>query len=147
MYNRYIRNDNGVYTRIPEDASPRSDGSQRSGSPPQGSRPSDQRQNGSRQSRERDEHQRPSSREEPRQDSRPGGENTWHAQQEEPQPFPFFAKEEGEGIRHTLRKLLDRFHLDHVDTGDLLLLVLIFFLLQEDTDEELLIALGLLLIL
>lgn len=46
-----------------------------------------------------------------------------------------------------IRKLLDRFHLEHVDTGDLLLLLLLFLLFQEDADEELLIALGLLLIL
>lgn len=46
-----------------------------------------------------------------------------------------------------LRRLLDQFHLDHVDTGDLLLLALLFFLFREDADEELLVALGLLLIL
>ena len=43
--------------------------------------------------------------------------------------------------------MLDQFHLDSVDTGDLLLLGLLFFLFREDADEELLIALGLLLIL
>ena len=36
---------------------------------------------------------------------------------------------------------------DHVDTGDLLLLGLLFFLFRENADEELLVALGLLLIL
>ena len=46
-----------------------------------------------------------------------------------------------------LRHFLDQFHLDHVDTGDLLLLGLLFFLFREDADEELLVALGLLLIL
>ena len=35
----------------------------------------------------------------------------------------------------------------HVDTGDLLLLGLLFFLSREEADEELLVALGLLLIL
>ncbi|WP_295734378.1 hypothetical protein [uncultured Oscillibacter sp.] len=43
--------------------------------------------------------------------------------------------------------MLDQFHLDHVDTGDLLLLALLFFLFRENADEELLVALGLLLIL
>ncbi len=46
-----------------------------------------------------------------------------------------------------LRRLLSRFHLEDVDTGDLLLLILLFFLLEEKADDELLIALGILLIL
>jgi len=50
-------------------------------------------------------------------------------------------------IQRTLRRLLDRFHLENVDTGDLLLLILLFLLFEEDADEELLFALGLLLIL
>ena len=136
MYNRYIRNDNGAYTRIPED-----DGRQTGSSP-------DPIRSGGRQDGPSE-----SQRETHRQADRPGGGNAGYdwpprsGRQEERQPFPFPRPEEGEGVRHTLRRLLDRFHLDHVDTGDLLLLVLIFFLLQEDTDEELLIALGLLLIL
>ena len=52
-----------------------------------------------------------------------------------------------DGVTGFLRHLLDRFHLDHVDTGDLLLLLLLFLLFQEDAEEELLVALGLLLIL
>jgi len=43
--------------------------------------------------------------------------------------------------------LLDKLHLDNVDSGDLILLLMIFFLFREEADEELLIALGLLLIL
>ena len=46
-----------------------------------------------------------------------------------------------------LRRLLDRFHLEKVDSGDLLLLLILFLLFKEDADDELLIALGLLLIL
>lgn len=38
-------------------------------------------------------------------------------------------------------------HLDDLDTGDLLLLFLLFFLFKQKADEELLIAIGLLLIL
>ena len=52
-----------------------------------------------------------------------------------------------DGLTGMLRHFLDQLHLDHVDTGDLLLLVLLFFLFREDADEELLVALGLLLIL
>lgn len=52
-----------------------------------------------------------------------------------------------DGITGFLRKILDQFHLEHVDTGDLLLLILLFLLFREDADEELLVALGLLLIL
>ena len=42
---------------------------------------------------------------------------------------------------------LDALHLDDLDTGDLLLLFLLFFLFKQKADEELLIAIGLLLIL
>ena len=53
----------------------------------------------------------------------------------------------GESEESFLRRLLARFHLEDVDTGDLILLLLLFFLLEEKADDELLIALGLLLIL
>ena len=43
--------------------------------------------------------------------------------------------------------LLDALQLDDLDTGDLLLLFLLFFLFKQQADEELLIAIGLLLIL
>ena len=43
--------------------------------------------------------------------------------------------------------ILDALHLDDLDTGDLLLLFLLFFLFKQKADEELLIAIGLLLIL
>lgn len=46
-----------------------------------------------------------------------------------------------------LDKILARFHLSDIDSGDLILLLLLFFLFHEDGDEELMIALGLLLIL
>ena len=93
MYNRYVRNDNGVYSRIPqEDAAPPP---QEEASPPPPPPP-------------------------------PGG---------------------GDGLTGLLRHLLDQFHLDRVDTGDLLLLAILSFLFKEDADEELLVALGLLLIL
>lgn len=48
-----------------------------------------------------------------------------------------------------LRRILDKLGMGRVDTGDLLLLLLLFLLFSEggEKDEELLIALGLLLIL
>ncbi len=42
--------------------------------------------------------------------------------------------------------ILEKLNLNNLDTGDLLLLVLLFLLFREGEDEELLIALGLLLI-
>lgn len=46
-----------------------------------------------------------------------------------------------------LNRLLARLHLGDLDSGDLLTLLLLFLLFREGADEELLIALGLLLIL
>ncbi len=46
-----------------------------------------------------------------------------------------------------LRHFLDQLHLSQVDSGDLLLLALLLLLSREGGDEEVLIALGLLLIL
>ena len=43
--------------------------------------------------------------------------------------------------------ILESLHLEDLDTGDLLLLFLLFFLFRQKADEELLIAIGLLLIL
>ena len=98
MYNRYIRNDQGVYQRIPTPAPPR-------------------------QAQPRDERSSP---------GRPV---------QTPRPTPTG------GLGNLLSGLLGKLHLDHIDTGDLLLLAILFLLFQEDGDEELLMALGLLLIL
>ena len=46
-----------------------------------------------------------------------------------------------------LRRILDKLNLKDVDTGDILLLLLLLFLFSEGEDEELLFAVGLLLIL
>ncbi len=112
MYNRYIRNDSGTYTRIPEEE-PRGQSSQRPQPPPNhsGSEP-----------------HHPFGPPPPPPPPPPGGGFT-------------------DGLSGFLRNILDQLHLDHVDTGDLLLLGLLFFLFREDADEELLVALGLLLIL
>ena len=45
-----------------------------------------------------------------------------------------------------LGSILSKLKLDEIDSGDFLLLVLLFLLFREGADEELLIALGLLLI-
>ena len=44
-------------------------------------------------------------------------------------------------------RLLDKLHLGDLDSGDLLLLLIMFLLFRQEADEEVLIALGLLLIL
>lgn len=102
MYNRYVRNDRGVYTRIPqEEAEPKKNAPP---PPPPSSPPP-------------------------------------------PPPPPPSGGRASDGLTGFLRHFLDQFHLDRVDTGDLLLLAILFFLFKEDADEELLMALGLLLIL
>ena len=149
MYNRYIRNDNGSYTRIPEEvpsggpssSSPPPDGFH-SGSPPHGGPspegpgpggpppggPPPGSPDGPPPGGPHPGGPPPNGPGRPHQGSPPGGR---------PQ----------DGLTSFLRHLLDQLHLDHVDTGDLLLLALLFFLFREDADEELLVALGLLLIL
>lgn len=117
MYNRYIRNDDGVYTRIPQE--------DRQQSPP------------------------------PRQEAPPHADAQRQQQPPPhtpppppPRPSPGGSGHQAaDGLTGFLRHILDQLHLEHVDTGDLLLLVLLFFLSREDADEELLVALGLLLIL
>lgn len=117
MYNRYIRNDDGVYTRIPqEDRPPASSGAGPERSSPSGG-----------------------------QVPPPNTGDTSPPKQE--QRSPEGGSRWSDGLTGMLRHFLDQLHLDHVDTGDLLLLVLLFFLFREDADEELLVALGLLLIL
>lgn len=98
MYNRYLRNDEGVYTRVPMPDAPPAPEQGRSAPPPP------------------------------------------------PQPRPEPAHSERESAQ-LLSRLLDKLPLKCVDKGDLLLLLILFFLFEEKADDELLIALGLLLIL
>lgn len=132
MYNRYVRNDNGDYTRIPEQGGPSDhqasrdgpqppDGQQNRGSPPTHDAPADH-------------NRRPMPPAGPPPPGH-GGDR------------PPGSGHPPDGLTGLLRGFLDRLHLDQVDTGDLLLLGLLFFLFREDADEELLVALGLLLIL
>ena len=120
MYNRYIRNDRGVYTRIPQEDGPSSARPSPGAGPPPGGNPP------------------------------PGAPPNGPGAPPPPPPRPEHHRPPeggGDGLTGILRHFLDQLHLDHVDTGDLLLLGLLFLLFREDADEELLVALGLLLIL
>ena len=103
MYNRYRRNDTGVYTRISQNDPPPPGGGPKPGGPPPGPQP-------------------------PPEPKPPSG--------------PSHRPE-----RDILNRLLEKLHLGDLDSGDLLVLLLLFLLFREKADEELLIALGLLLIL
>jgi len=104
MYNRYVREDGGAYTRVPEpDTPPRAE-------------------------------EKPPYR--PQQASRPFS----------PPPPPDEEEAQAPEAKF-LDRLLAKLHLGDIDSGDLLLLLILFFLFREEADEELLIALGLLLIL
>lgn len=93
MYNRYIRNEQGAYSRIPQ------------------------------------------------QEPAPGPVSGRPPPPPPPEPSP--RPPEG----RFLDRLLSRLHLGDIDSGDLLLLLILFFLFREEADEEVLIAIGLLLIL
>ena len=99
MYNRYIRNDNGAYSRVAQQDAPKHQAAAPPPPPPPLSSP--------------------------------------------PQP----PKHEKIPESRFLDRLLGKLHLGDVDSGDLLLLLILFFLFKEEADEELLIAIGLLLIL
>ena len=107
MYNRYVRNDQGQYARLPQEELQ---------SPPPPQVPIDE-----------------PLREPPSKPPDPPPKKVTHT------PRPAEMK--------ILNGLLDKLHLGDIDAGDLLLLVLLFLMFRENGDEELLIALGLLLIL
>ena len=141
MYNRYIRNDNGTYTRIPEEGPP--PGGPPPGGPPPGGPPPGGPPPGG-----------PPPGGPPPGGPPPGGPPPGGPPPGGPPPGngsgsgrPPHGGRPSDGLTGLLQHLLDQFHLDHVDTGDLLLLALLFFLFRENADEELLVALGLLLIL
>ena len=108
MYNRYLRNDDGVYTRIPMQDAP-----YETPPPPQ--------HNG----------------------EAPHGDTQSHHSVRCGSP----PRRSAFGDERFLRRLLGKFNLRDVDTGDILLLLILFFLFEEKADDELLVALGLLLIL
>ena len=113
MYNRYVRNDNGSYSRIPQEEKR----TPQSGSFPENAAEKEETSN-----------------------------QVAHPATMIP-PVSEQKKQTKDGLTGILRHFLDQFHLEQVDTGDLLLLILLFFLFREEADEELLVSLGLLLIL
>lgn len=163
MYNRYIRDDRGVYTRIPQEenraatTSHREESRKDEPSPPHRQGPSNTLRGAAAQKNTAD-HSAPR-----RADSGPEAEPNHRQKSAEHAAagreygarhggFSDFGRKTAsggvsDGLTGILRHFLDRFHMDYVDTGDLLLLGLLFFLFREDADEELLTALGLLLIL
>ena len=123
MYNRYTRNDTGVYTRMPQ--------SKLSSDPPKKHTGFGQNTPGNT----------PQNAPGNTLQNAPGknvfaSPNALHST-----PFPQRPE------RDVLNRVLEKLHLGDLDAGDLLVLLLLFMLFREKADEELLIALGLLLIL
>lgn len=139
MYNRYMRNDDGSYTRIPEE-----EPSRRGARPPGGGDLRDDAGAEPGRTGEAPDGAHARGGDGP---SGQGPESFRGGGAFDGPPPPPFGGDRGDGLTGFLRHFLDRWHLDSVDTGDLLLLGLLFFLFREDADEELLVALGLLLIL
>ena len=110
MYNRYLRNDDGVYTRIPMQEDAPQDRRDPPPPPQHGEMPHGDAQRGK-----------------PHNDAPPHRGTS--------------------GDEQFLRRLLGKFNLKDIDTADILLLLILFFLFEEKADDELLVALGLLLIL
>ena len=77
----------------------------------------------------------------------PPPEDTYHAPPPGGEPSGAPPPPNGGGRQGFLSGLLEKLNLKNLDTGDLILLLLIFLLYKDKGDEELLIALGLLLIL
>ena len=123
MYNRYIRNDQGIYTRIPEEEPRRPQTPPPPSGGPEPPHAGGGTENGAF-------HAPPG-----------GGGQSPHADV----PPPDGGRDDS--LTSLLRRLLDQLHLNSLDTGDLLLLAILYFLFREGADEELLAALGLLLIL
>ena len=115
MYNRYTRNDTGVYTRMPQ--------SEPSSDPPKKHTGFGQNAPGSA------------------LQSAPGKKVFASRNALRSTPCPQRPE------RDVLNRVLEKLHLGDLDAGDLLVLLLLFMLFREKADEELLIALGLLLIL
>jgi hypothetical protein len=142
MYNRYIRNDRGTYTRITED-----DGDSRrpqnvspppEPAPPPPPAPGVSPNAPPRPSAPPQAPQPPQASGTPTRNPPPGNS----ANRPPPPPPPH-----GGGLQGFLRNLLHTAHTENVDAGDLLILCLLFLLYREGADEETLIALALLLIL
>ena len=157
MYNRYIRNDNGKYTRITEDdgetrrpsnapppqtsGTPRNPDAQPSNAPPRNPAPGppDAPPHGPAQP-----HDPPRNPAPPPMSADPPPRNPNPPRRPPPPPS---AAPLQDALRGFLQRILNAAHMDNTDAGDLLTLCLLYLLYREGADEELLAALGLLLIL
>lgn len=119
MYNRYIRGSGGQYRRVPVPDPPQS------GPPPGPPPPGPPPEGGGYQPF-----------------SHSGGPRYGYSSGGGPQEGPPPPK--GEGF---LSGILRRLNLENIDTGDLLLILILILLFKDGEDEEMLIALGLMLIL
>ena len=83
----------------------------------------------------------------PPEEGGPPPEDTYYGPLPGGEPFGPPPPPPGGGRKGVLSGILDRLNLKNLNTGDLIILLIIFLLYKEGEDEELLIALGLLLIL
>ena len=153
MYNRYIRNDHGTYTRVQEEDGPVTDFREaRPGGDetPPGSSPEDS-QNQAVESHVSGKNHSGNDTPEGFQSQTVNGSGNRAVNGSDNQAAGGTsgdtAHSSGNGSGDSLRRILGQLRLGNVDTGDLILLMLLFLLFQENADEEVLAALGLLLIL
>ena len=161
MYNRYIRNDHGTYTRVQEEDGPVTDFREaRAGGDetPPGSSPEDS-QNQAVESHVSGKNHSGNDTPESFQSHAVNGSGNRAVNGSDNQTvngsgnraagstLGDTAHSSGNGSGDSLRRILGQLRLGNVDTGDLILLMLLFLLFQENADEEVLAALGLLLIL
>ena len=128
MYNRYIRGSGGQYRRVPVPDPPQPGpppGPPPPGPPPGPPPPGPPPEGGGYQPF-----------------SHSGGPRYGYSSGGGPQEGPPPPK--GEGF---LSGILRRLNLENIDTGDLLLILILILLFKDGEDEEMLIALGLMLIL
>lgn len=149
MYNRYIRNDKGSYTRITED-----DGKSRrpqiSPSPPQSSAPPPLPQASAPPLPPQAPPPPMPPQAPPPPLNGPPPSKPFPPSPPKPSPPPHRpppGNQIQDALSRFVRHLLNFSHMENVDTGDTLILLLLFLLYREGADEELLVALGLLLIL
>lgn len=142
MYNRYIRNERGDYICIPVPSAPSRPPGPQEPPPPPPPPPEPPRNDFHHEpGREHEEH-RDFPHEPWHEERREPPREPHHEHRPPPKPVP-----PPPDASQFLGQLLKRLRLDDVDTGDLLLLLILFFLFEEKADDEVLIALGLLLIL
>lgn len=140
LYNHYVRDENGNYTRITVEERPSSPlfsaDREKMRETPLPSPPMHRREEPHNEPRREEPLHIPHQEGPPHRMPPPEPHHAPHQPPPPPGPPPF-----------PFSQLLGQLHMEDVDGGDLLLLFLLFFLFRRGADEELLIALGLLLIL